>query len=173
MTIQSLGSLTVGGCIPLGNSANVALAANVNAQLPRIQTRLTGALAAQARMTVSVPSVQARIDALTAAAARLAASPVGSISVEGVTSAIAALEAEISALSAQLSLSASIGATFGTAGVWAYTATSTPGAIGTELDAEVGGGLPDSLDPSLPVYAVILIASDAGAITAMQAAFAG
>lgn len=158
----------------MGLSAVAAADATLAVALPEATAKLAGALAAQVQFTLTPPSIAASIALLQSAIASLTVSPPNAtLSLAVIAQVVAELQATVAALQAQASLVAGFSAAFGTAGVWAYAHTGTPGTFGADFDSAIGGGLPDSLDPDLPTYAVVFIASDAGAISAMQQVFAG
>lgn len=171
MTVAGFGNLSLGQCVPLALTATGKFSANVAVRLPQVAARVAGLVSAGARFSLSPPSVAARVDALVAAAGKLTL-PVAIVDVSGMAAALASLQAELAALQADLALAASFNSVLGTPGVWAYGYTGTPALYGGEFNAEIGTGLPDSLDPNLPIYAVVFIASDAGAIAAMQTVLA-
>jgi hypothetical protein len=169
-----LGQLTLGACVPIGVTAVGVADATLAVTLPDAEAKLAGALESQALFTLNPPSVEATIALLQAAIASLQASPPdATLNLVVIAQVVAELQGFVGSLQAQAGVSAGISATFATPGVWAYAHTGTPGGFGQDFTAEIGGGLPDSLDPDLPTYALVFIASDAGAISAMQTVFAG
>ncbi len=170
-----IGELTIGGCVPTAVSAVAIADASLAVVLPQVEAQVVGLVELQANLIISPPSIEASIALALQLVASLQAAatlPGAALNLEAVAVALAELEATLGGLQAQLSAIAAINVTLGTPGVWAYAHTGTPNSFGPDAAAEIGGGLPDSLDPDLPTYAVVFIASDAGAISAMQAAFA-
>lgn len=163
-TYTYLGSLTLGGCVPLAALAQAELSASLAIQLPALEAQIAGILAVQASLTVSLPSLEASV----AAAASLLASlqgPTVSIDLAAVAAVLAELQASLGALQASLAASAAIAVTLGTPGVYAWSYQGTAGTL-------VPGGLPDS-GTETPVSGFVFAASDGGAQTALEACFGG
>ncbi len=170
-----IGELTIGACVPTAVSAVAIADASLAVVLPQVEAQVFGLAQAQASLIISPPSIEASILLAQQLIVSLQAAltlPGAALNLEAVALALAELEATLGSLQAQVSAVAAINVTLGTPGVWAYAHTGTPNSFGPDAAAEIGGGLPDSLDPNLPTYAVVFIASDAGAIAAMQTAFA-
>jgi|SRR5688572_9692365 len=176
MPAEFVAQQTLGECVPIALTAVGAVDATAAVVLPQIEAQLAGSIEALAQITISPPSIEATIALLTAAIAALQALaelPGAELSIAALAGVIAELQATLGSIQAQVAISAGIGLILSAPGVWAYTQTGTPASFGSDFDAEIGGGLPSSGDPDLPIYSVTLIASDAGAIAALQQAFAG
>lgn len=150
-TYKYLGQLTLGQCVPLALEAQAAV-------VPVLAAKVAGLLKVEAALKITPPSVAAQL----ALAAKLVANlevapPAASLDLSGVAKLLAELQASLSAWIA-------IGLSLGTPGIFAYSYSGPANTL-------IPGGLPGN-PPTLPVNAVIFVASDGGAWTAMQAAFA-
>ena len=147
-----IGSLTVGACVPIAVTANAAL-------LPQLQAQVDGLIAAAAQLSVTMPGIEATLAAVAALQAAVQAAfalPSATLTLEAIAAIQAQLEASLAAILA-------INASLGVPGVYAYTYTGSAGDI-------IPGGIPDG-GTTAHVNGIILLASDAGAWTAMKACF--
>lgn len=164
MTYELIGELTLGACVPIGLAAQASIDASVAASLPSIDANLAGLITVQAGLAVNPPSIAAQLEAMAIVVANLQADmPTVSIDLGLMAAAIAELQAQLGALQAQVAFSASLTALFGTPGIYAYAYSGASGGL-------IPGGLP-GVTESTNCNAVIFAATDAGAWSAMQAAF--
>jgi hypothetical protein len=145
--ITPLGEKTVGGLVPTTLSVFGAYAANLNASLAA-----SGNM--KAALNVAPPTV--------AGTAKIAATLNGALQavVKGPSlgAAIKVNAAAIVSINAQLAAIAGILAAFGEAGVFAYTYDGTCNTFGTDVQAELVGGLPGG-SPTDHVNALVLVTS--------------
>ncbi len=156
-------------------TAVVVADASLALVVPQLTAQLAGLVQLQASLVISPPTIAGSIALAQQLIASLQAAitlPGASLNITAIAAAIAQLSALLGSLQAQVAAVASLNVSLGTPGVWAYSYEGTPALFGPDFAAEIGGGLPDSLDPNLPVYAVVFVASDAGAIEAMRLAMA-
>lgn len=171
MTVTYEGKLTLGECIPTALEANAQLSANVGLQLPELQAKIAGALEAQARLTLQPPTVSAQLTTLANLAASLQASvafPPPQAQLSAVAALVAELQASLGQLQASIAFSAGFAASLGAPGVHFYSFGGRPDELGDEIGAQLSSGLPGG-NPSEQSKAIVLIASDGGAIAAMEA----
>lgn len=178
MTVQHLGALTVGACVPLALSATAQATAGINAALPDLQARAAGLVQLAASLTLTPPSLAASLTAALDLVASLEAAvtlglPGVDFQAAGVAELLLTLEAQIGALEASLSLIASIEATLGTAGIHLYSLSGEAASVGQEVSAALSSGLPSGGGSSLGVVGVLLLAGAGSpdAQTALRAAF--
>jgi hypothetical protein len=173
LTVSYLGALTLGQCVPLALAAGAQIDAAVAFSLPDIQAKLTGALFVQAQLAISPPSLAASLSATQQMVANLQLminlpTPPIVPDFTAMLAVIAELGAQLAAISAQVAFVASFAAILGTPGVFAYKYEGAVGSMGNQLQAVLGGGLPGGTGPGQPVYSLVFVATDAGAIAAMQ-----
>lgn len=167
MAVTYSGSLTLGQCVPGAQSAQVALTGAVGVAMPDIQARISGLLALQGAPTPSLPQLIAGAQATLAALQQMLSVPLPDIGAVNV--ALADLQAIATSLNASLSFANGLGGLLGTAGVAYFVAAGRAGDIGAELAAHLSAGLPGSgAGPDQQIAGAILLASDAGAIAAIQ-----
>lgn len=173
--VVELGQLTLGACVPTALAAVGVADASIALTLPQLEAQVAGLLELQASLVITPPSIAASIALAQQLIVSLQAAltlPGAELNLSAIAAAIAALQVTMGGLQAQLALVAGLSLTLGTPGIWAFARTGPVGTFGQDFAAEFGGGLPDSGDPNLPTYALVFIASDAGAIEAMQTVFA-
>lgn len=168
MAFTLRGVRTIGGAAPALSTAVAALDASVNVSLGEVQAKLSGAIAAMAAIEVSPPTLASQLQGLLAAAAALQAMIAlgltgGSVNVAAMVAAIAELQASLGKLQASLALSASLGATLGTAGIYVYEWSGRAG------DA-VPGGLP-GIAPDSESWGVLNVGATSAAISALATVF--
>lgn len=166
MTVEYAGALTLGQAIPMANTANVTLAAAANASLPDVQARVDGLLALSITPPPSLASLIASVQATLDALGALVAAPLPDVT--ATAAALADLQATLGQLSAALSFSVSFGSLLGTAGIHYYVFAGRADALGGEMSAQLSAGLPGGAGPSEHIAGAILLANDAGAISALQ-----
>jgi hypothetical protein len=162
-----LGTKTLGEFVPLALAAQGALDATLGATLPEIQAKIQVLLDVTAQLTVTPPSLAASLDAVldmvTGLEGAIAAGvPDAALNLDGLAAALADLQATLDTLNVQATFNASFLATLGTPGVTAYRYDGTP-----EQLAQAAS----SLSGSTQHVGILLLASDAGAITAVEALF--
>lgn len=139
MTATLVGSFTLGECLPLALGAQVSL----EAQLPELQAKVTGALEAQAAITLSPPTLSGNLEAALGLVAQLEAAialgmPSAGIDLTVMAAIVADLQASLGALQAQLSLFSCLGAP----GVYLVSQSGTLGELGTDI-----GGVATAIGP--------------------------
>jgi len=155
-TITSLGSVTVGSCIPTTVAAFGSVEGNLNAQL-------VAAGSLSIALDIGPPSIDTAVQIGVTASAQAMASVTGpyfGLAIDANLAAIAAIQAQLAAL-------ASIVAALGTAGVFLYQYNGTADSFGTTLQAQIGTGLPGGAGTD-HIDALCLIASTPAAWAAME-----
>jgi hypothetical protein len=171
MSLDYLGSLTIGGCVPAAATAVAALTVTINGVLPEFQARLAAAVEAQAKLLVSPPTFGATLAAAGQLVVLLQAQgslPGVEMSLTVVAAVIAALEGLIGSLEAQLAFAAALGLTLGTGGVHAYSYTGRADGLGPALAAVTAGGFPSGGGAAASTGAIVL----AGTVPETRAAMA-
>lgn len=169
--LRHLGSLTIGGCLPMlaitaghldaaigiGVSASATLNAKLGLVLPGIQAKLEAALKLAVSLTINPPNIAAQIEALgkmiVALQAQLALGlPTVNLALAGVQKLILDLQADLAALGVDIDFSAlldievafsiDLAVLLGTAGIHAYQFEGKVEDMGEEIAQATGGGLP-------------------------------
>lgn len=166
MTITYAGSITLGEAIPMAQDATVELDASVGALLPDVQARVDGLLALSIAPPPSLADLIASAQALLAALQALLAAPLPDVS--ATAAALADLQATLGSLNASLAFSVSLGSLLSQAGIHYFVYAGAAGDVGGELAGVLSAGLPGGAGPSEQCAGVILLASDGGAISALQ-----
>ena len=164
-----VGSLSPGQCVPMALLAQGKLSASIGLVLPELQARLEGMLAASVNLSIQPPTLAANLEIALALVAQLQAAielglPSASIDLTLIASLIAELQISLGALQLDLQWSLAFGLILGTPGIHLY---AHEGAVGDVLP----GGLPGGTGPNQPAIGVLLLATDSGAIAALQAMF--
>jgi hypothetical protein len=169
MSWIGIGSFDLGSCVPMAVTAQAGLSASIGIVLPELQARLAGYLEAQANLTLNPPTLAADLEAALALVAQLQVLvelglPSAGIDLSLIVGLIGELQLTLGSLSAQLSFAVSFGVLLGTPGVYLVRHT---GPVGDVLPS----GLPGGSGPSQPVEGIAILATDAGAWSAIQAVF--
>lgn len=162
-------SLSPGQCVPMALLAQGKLSASIGLVLPELTARLEGMLAAQVNLTINPPSLAANLQAALGLVAQLQAAialemPSASIDLNVILGLIAELQLSLGALQVDLQWAIAFGVILGTPGIHLY---AHEGPVGDVLP----GGLPGGDGPTQPAIGVLLLATDSGAISALQAMF--
>jgi hypothetical protein len=149
-----VGQLTMGACVPSCVAAVGAIEASAGVSAGEVAAKLAGVLEAQATVSVTPVNVIGALEAALAVA-------LPSVIIDGSAfgAVIAELQSTLGTLQLNVDLGAAIAAQLGVPGVWLYSVQGAAEDI-------IPGGIPGV---SAPVQGVILLASDAGAIAAIQA----
>lgn len=166
MPLTYAGSLTLGQAIPLALDAQAQLDTSVGLALPDVQARVDGLLALSVADPPSLDDLIASAQALLAALQALLVAPLPDVA--ATAAALAELQTTLGSLSASLAFSASLGNLLGTAGIHYYVYAGPANAVGGELASLLSGGLPGGAGATEQIAGAILLANDAGAITALQ-----
>lgn len=159
MTVEHVGSLTPGECLPLALQAQLRLNAALTIKLPEIQAKIAGLLAAKDKLAVELPSVDRALDI----AAKLALSPPSlNLQLTAIAALLAELQAELAQIQADLAFCANLGLIFGTPGVHLYVFEGQAEVFGPEMANAL-----QTLNGQRLVGAAML-ASDSGAIGALR-----
>lgn len=173
MTTTYVGELSIGGAVPGAAAAAVAGAAGINAALPDIVARLA-ALQAFAPLDVSFAAqlalAQQMVTSVQAAITAGIAAPSIASQIAQIAALIAELLAAVSAIAAQLTLITDFQATLGAAGVHVYAYAGQVDDLGSEMSAELSGGVPGG-GPTDSAHALILITTTPATWTAMAQVF--
>jgi hypothetical protein len=173
MSHEYLGSLTLGACVPTALTASGQLILALNLALPQLQAKLAGLLKISMALTIKIPSLDALIAALTNVVVQITAllnSPPPSIglSLSVVAALIAQIQLDLGGIQGQLALALALQLVLGTPGIEAYKYEGIAGNFTSEMASEFTSGLRIGGGPYLPIYAITLVATDGGAIAAMQ-----
>jgi hypothetical protein len=145
MSVDYLGSLTIGGAAPGGLALAAAGQAGIGLALPDIQARLT-ALASFAPTPPSLQGdialAQSIIASLQAAIAVGVQPPSMDAQVAIVAALVAQLSASMLAINAQLTIIANFASVLSSAGIHAYAFSGQADQLGPELTVELSGGPP-------------------------------
>jgi hypothetical protein len=174
MSVNQVGQLSIGGVVPIAIAAQATADASLGLVIPQITAQIAGLIALITQLGISPPSIEGSIALLTQAIGSLQAAvtlPGASANITAIAAALAQLEATLLSLNAQVTASAALAVTLGTPGVWVYSYDGTPRAFGPNFSGAIGGGLPDSLDPDLPINGLVLLTSDGGTWQAMKTCF--
>jgi hypothetical protein len=167
-TFAHVGTVTVGGAIPLALTAQAELDATLGVSLPEIQAKVDALIALTADLTLTPPTLAASLVNALALVAELQAAialgvPSATLNLTAVAAALLDLQASLGTLTASAAFSASLAAYFGQAGVSVYrydgTLTQLPGAA----SGVVSG--------STPGVGVFLFATAGGTTAALEAVF--
>lgn len=176
MTIDYLGSLTLGECVPAALATTTALTGSVTVTATELEARLEGTVDAQAKLLLDPPSLSANLAAAQDLVTNLQAAldlglPDASLDVTAMADFITSIEEQLSEITATLAAAATFVATLGTPGIHAYRYDGGASSIGTELAGVTASGLPGGA-PTDDAHGVILVGTSAGAKAALDALFA-
>lgn len=176
MTTSFSGQLTIGACIPLVATAQAQIDTAASISLGEVEAKVAGALEGQARLAVTPPSLAANLAfALQMVQDLQAAIAIGTpdavFDASGAARIAAELQATLGQLQASIAFAASLGVTLGTPGIYLFRTSGAVGTRGTELQAEIGGGLPTGGGPNVQVEGFILLAASNAAKAALGATF--
>lgn len=167
MTITFGGHLTLGDVLPMPLAAQLDLDATLGDQIGDVQARITGLLAIQAQPPPSVAALIAALEAALAALQALIADPLPDVS--ATAAVLADLQAQLAGLNVRLAANVNF-ANLLAAGVYYYIFAGKTSAVGPELTSILSAGLGGTGgDPE--IAGAIVLASDAGAISALQQIF--
>jgi len=165
------GGLTLAAGLPFLGPMSAGFSASLAATLPDIQARIAGALSGQVQVVLNPPSLAASA----ALAAQIGAAIQAAIATPGVMvdiTAAAALIAELSAilgqLQANLALSASFGSLLAAGGVHFYTVEGSVGDMTGALQPHLAGGIPGGEGPDQNGFALVMVAAEPAAMTAIR-----
>ncbi len=175
MSVDYLGSLTIGNSVPLAAALNANLDASLALVLPSLNARVAGLVQLSINLGITAPSIVASLDVATKLLASLTSSvslglPGVNFQVAAIANLLAQLELDLGALNVSAAFSVSAALTLGTAGCHAWAAVSTSAAIGGEIDDALAGGVPGA-DPSDSAFGWFFVGTLPSAITGMQATF--
>jgi hypothetical protein len=173
-----LGSLTLGQCVPLAAILAADVSASAALALPQIQGKLEGAIKVQAALTLGgSPDLDGLIQAATALLVKLnellhSGLPTIGLQLNLIVSLVAELTASLGAITAKIDFAAAVALILGTPGIEAYRYEGDAGSFVSVMSPEFTPGLRMGGGPSLPINAIVLVATDGGALAAMQKVFA-
>jgi hypothetical protein len=166
MTLSYGGSLTLGQCIPLALQANAELDASIAVSLPDVQARVTGLLSVSIQPPPSLPQLIADVTSLLASLQGLLAAPLPDVA--ATAAALAELQATLAQLTASLGFANGFGALLAQAGIYYYVYAGRADQLGPEVTSALAAGLPSGA-PGEQIAGALLLARDAGAISALRA----
>lgn len=172
MTVTFEGSITIGGAVPLLNTANAALTLSASATLPNITAQLEGLANVSVALTIGPPDIAGTITATAEVLLQLQASisgPTVSLEIAAILSLIAELEVELGNIQLAVGLAASIDLVLGQSGVFVYSYEGTVSALGPELSAALLANPPGL--PGNTAGGVLLVGSTPAAIAALVTLF--
>lgn len=158
MTVTAIGELKLSAELP-----QVSLA--FGNELLNVQAQVSALLA----FTVAPPSFEADLDVAAQNIQALTLAVSLGITPPSISVQLAEVAAQLSILLGQLALLNALAATL-EASAHLYTYTGTVGALGTELQAELSGGLPGGSGADAG-FAVVFVATAPAAVTALQSLF--
>lgn len=170
MSVEYLGSLTVGDVMPGAVAVGAAGVAGINAALPDIQARLDslltfspGAVDFAAQLSLAQQTVTSIQTAISAGISP----PSISQQLAQISALIAELLAAIANINAQLDLILDFQALLGSAGIHGYAFSGQTQNLGSELAAELSGGTPGGA-PTDAANALVLITTVPAAWAALS-----
>jgi len=164
VTVEYLGSLTMGECVPMGVLAQVKLTASLQLKLGELQAKLAALLALQVQLQVQLPSITAALDIV----ASLQISPPSlNLQISAVLALIAEIQVELASIQADLAFSAQLGLLFGSPGIHFYLYEGPSESFGPEMGSQVQTQLAGQR-----LAGVTMLASDAGGVAALRTLFA-
>lgn len=167
MTASYIGSQTLGTCLPLALSAQVAITGSVGIGLPEISGKIAGLLNVQAALTIAPPDLSGTINAVAQVAAQLQAAisgPTVTLQVGAIAALLVQLNLQLGQLNAYLAFDMQLG----TPGVHMWTYSGPASSLGPELATVIGAGPPGAL-PLDPTGAVVFAATAPAARVALGA----
>ena len=173
--LTSYGFVTIGQCVPMALTASASLSASIGLALPELTGKLAGFLNVQAALSIGLPSLSANIDAIAKVALSLSLAiegPTVTLQLSAIAGLIAELQFSLGQLHAQLSFSLGFAVALGTAGIAAYGYDGPVSGLGSAVSAATSSGLPGG-NPTDQAHAVILLATDPAAASALASFFLG
>ena len=169
MTWIGIGEFSLGGVVPLAGVIQGRLSAAVGLVLPELESKLDGVLRAQAALILNPPSLSAQLAAAESIVTQLTALlnlgiPGASVDLVTLAALVAELQLQIGGIQAHATFATDFGVLLGTPGVYLVRHTGPVGDV-------MPGGLPGGIGPLQPVEGIAILATDAGAWTAIQALF--
>lgn len=158
MTVRYLGELTLGGVVPGAAMLSAAGTAGINAALPDLQSRLAGLLAFKptpVSFTAQIATLKDMIAGIEATIAVGLPAPGVSTQLAAIAELVAALQSQVGALNAQLSVIANLQAALGAAGIHAYAYEGAAGSLAAELGGAVGSS--PGISPADVAHALALV----------------
>jgi hypothetical protein len=173
-----IGSLSLGQCIPLALTATAGMSLGLSAAMPQLQGKFVGLTKVALSLSVKVPGLQELIVAAGKTAQQLQAllstpGPTGGISLTAVTGLASQLSTQIDSLKQQVDVAAGFSTLLGTPGIEAYRYEGGASGFVSAASPEFSNGLRVGGGPNLPIYAIVLVATDGGAAQAMKSVLVG
>lgn len=174
MTVDYVGSLSIGDAVPGAASAAVAGVAGINGALPDITARIAALLAftpTPVSFSAQLALAQQTVVSIQAAIAGGFSPPDISAQIAAVAAELAALQASALAVQAQLAIVVAFQGLLTSAGVHAYAYNGQAGNLGSEFSAELAGGLPGGSGPTEAINALVLATNIGATWAAMSSVF--
>lgn len=173
MTIQYLGSLSVGGTVPGASAAITAGIAGINSVLSDLLAKLAALQAfvpAPISFAVQLSLAQAMVVSVQAAITAGLPVPDLAAQIAIIAAAIADLIAQIGDITANLDIMLDLQAPLAAAGVHAYAFDGPTNQLGGEVSGELSGGVPGG-GPTDHANAIVLITTIGATWDAMSLVF--
>jgi hypothetical protein len=175
VTLDYVGSLSIGGAIPGAATAAAAGAAGINLALPDIQARLAALVAFTPQQGSSFAAQLALAQQIVAgvqAAIALGLSPPSlSAQIAIVAGLVAALEQAVLAVHAQLDIVLDFQALLAAAGIHVYAFAGQADELGPALTGELAAGFPGGTGGNQATNALVLATTVPATWAAMSAVF--
>lgn len=173
MSVDYLGSLTIGAAVPGAFDASVAGEAGINAALPDISARLAALASFSPQLidfSVSIGIATDIIANLNAAITAGITPPDFTAQIAIVAAIVADLEAVVLDIDAKLTIVVDFLSLLATAGVHAYAYSGQADALGGEFTTELAGGFPGGAGTD-SCNALLLATTDGATWTVMGSVF--
>jgi hypothetical protein len=174
MTMELVGSLSVGQLVPIAVQAAGQLSATVGSVRATLNGQLQAKLKLQARLTITPPQFALTLSALAQVTGKLQAAasagvvpPSFVLGVDVVLKNAARLQAYLGRLQAQVEAAASITSLLATAGIDSYSFGGTTRDFGTAVTTATSSGLPSGGGPSAHCDALIMATTSPAAWAAL------
>ena len=168
MSVEYGGSFTLRDIMPIPGAVQLGLVAALQARQGDLSPQLAGLTALSLRPPPSIPELINLFNQGLSALNALLANPLPDVG--AVATAIADLTGTLAAIGAQLGPALSLGNFLNAAGVHAYFFAGQVQTLGPELAALLQFGLPGSF-PAAQATGIVLLATDAGAVEAINVVF--
>lgn len=173
MSVDYLGSLSIGDAVPAGLAASVAGVAGINLALPDIQARIDSLLAfspGAVDFAAQLALANQIVLGIQAAISGGLTPPSIAVQIAQIAALIAELLATVTAINVQLGIVVDFQALLGAAGVHGYAFDGDTDQLGPELTTELAGGVPGG-GPTDHANAVVLVTTVPATWAAMAQVF--
>lgn len=178
--VSYLGTLSVGGCLPIVVAAQAQLSIAIGKALPELKARIEGLLRVAFALSVTPPSIElvAKLQGALKLIGQIQAGIAAGVNLGGISlpngvllALLAELELSLAALNLGLDFVAELDAILGSAGVSLYTYSGRADGFGPAFSAEFASGVPSGGDGSTSANAIVLATTVPAAWASMKVAF--